>query len=98
MNELSGLHCSGLKNNMRPISFIHSGYFYSTFLSPLLLRGAHDYSIDTVWELTCCYMELSAGLAQPRPTCQLKWDLNLQLSGRKAPNLPLRHHTPHFVK
>ena len=30
-------------------SFIHSGYFCSTSSSPLLLRGAPDYSIDTVW-------------------------------------------------
>jgi len=33
-------------------SFIHSGYFYSASSSPLLLRGAPDYSIDTVSELT----------------------------------------------
>jgi len=33
-------------------SFIHSGYFYSASSSPLLLRGAPDYSIDTVAELT----------------------------------------------
>ena len=26
---------------------IHSGYFYSTSLSPLLLRGTPDYSINT---------------------------------------------------
>jgi len=31
-------------------SFIHSGYFYSTPSSPLLLRGAPDYSTDTVSE------------------------------------------------
>ena len=31
---------------------IHSGYFYSTSSSPLLLMGAPDYSIDTVSELT----------------------------------------------
>src|SRR6218665_813450 len=30
--------------------FIHSGYFYSAPSSPLLLRGAHDYSKDTVPE------------------------------------------------
>ena len=34
-------------------SFIHSEYFYSASSSPLLLRGAPDYSIDTVSELTC---------------------------------------------
>ena len=32
--------------------FIHSGYFYSTSSSPLLLRGAPNYSVDTVSELT----------------------------------------------
>ena len=32
--------------------FIHSGYFYSASSIPLLLRGAPDYSIDTVSELT----------------------------------------------
>src|SRR6218665_925298 len=29
-------------------SFIHSGHFYSAPSSPLLLRGAPDYSTDTV--------------------------------------------------
>src|SRR6218665_2065565 len=33
-----------------PYSFIHSGYFYSVPSSPLLLRGAPDYSTDTVSE------------------------------------------------
>jgi len=33
------------------ISFNHSGYFYSASSSPLLLRGAPNYSIDTVSEL-----------------------------------------------
>src|SRR6218665_922909 len=32
--------------------FTHSGYFYSAFSSPLLLRGAPNYSIDTVSKLT----------------------------------------------
>jgi len=31
-------------------SFIHSGHFYSASSSPLLLRGAPDYSTDTVSE------------------------------------------------
>jgi len=30
--------------------FIHSGYFYSTSSSLLLLRGAPEYSIDPVSE------------------------------------------------
>ena len=36
----------------KPFSFIHSGYFYSASSCALLLRGAPDYSIDTVSELT----------------------------------------------
>src|SRR6218665_657589 len=35
------------------VFFIPSGYFYSNSSSPLLLRGAPNYSIDTVLELTC---------------------------------------------
>src|SRR6218665_1636364 len=31
-------------------SFIHSGHFYSAPSSPLLIRGAPDYSTDTVSE------------------------------------------------
>jgi len=49
-------------------SFIHTGYFYSTSSSPLLLRGAYDYSIDTVSELTrrsaTGNYSMSEGLAQ----------------------------------
>ena len=30
------------------LSFIRSGYFYSASSSQLLLRGALDYSVDTV--------------------------------------------------
>src|SRR6218665_3265734 len=35
------------------LSFIHFGYSYGASSSPLLLRGAPDYSIDTALELTC---------------------------------------------
>src|SRR6218665_2303681 len=48
-------------------SFIHSGHFYSTSSSPLLLRGAHDYSTDTVSEFhaeTHRQSSVSKGLAQ----------------------------------
>ena len=34
-------------------SFIYSGYFYRASSSPLLIRGAPGYSIDTVLGLTC---------------------------------------------
>src|SRR6218665_1096902 len=37
---------------MHTYLFIHSGYFYSTSSSPLLLRGSPDSSINTVLELT----------------------------------------------
>src|SRR6218665_2968301 len=32
---------------------IHSGYFYSAFSSPVLIRGVPDYSTDTLSESTC---------------------------------------------
>jgi len=47
-------------------SFIESGYFFSTSSSSLLLRGAPNYSIHTVSELT----DRSAATfrtEQPRP-------------------------------
>jgi len=34
-------------------NIIHSRYFYGTSSSPLLLRGAPDYSLGAVSELTC---------------------------------------------
>src|SRR6218665_2886156 len=35
------------------MTFIHSGYFCCASSSPLLFRGAPDYSSDTMSELTC---------------------------------------------
>ena len=73
--------------------FIHSKYFNGTSESPLLLRSMPDYSIDTLLELTCQmhYMPNALWVKDlPKvPTWQLEWDLNLQPSKRKAPNLPL---------
>jgi len=79
-------------------SFIHSGYFYSASSSPLLLRGAPDYSIDTVLELT---RWSATGIYELKdlpkaPMWRLTWNLSLRPSGRKAPNLPLSHHAPHI--
>jgi len=37
-----------IKKFLRANSFIHSGHFHSAPSSPLLLRGAPDYSKDTV--------------------------------------------------
>src|SRR6218665_997748 len=48
-------------------SFIHSGHFYSAPSSPLLLRGAPDYSTDTVSEFRSAQatvQNVSKGLAQ----------------------------------
>src|SRR6218665_2316257 len=42
--------CTMLCNTILIHSFIHSGHFYSAPSSPLLLRGAPDYSTDTVSE------------------------------------------------
>ena len=71
-------------------SFIHSGYFYSTSSSPLLLRGAGDYSIDTVSRFT---WRSATGnyewMIFPR---SLRVGSNLWPSGHKAPNPPLSHH------
>ena len=41
------------KWQMTLCSSIYSGYFYSASSSPLTLRGAPNYSIHTVSELTC---------------------------------------------
>jgi len=45
-------------------SFSYSGYLNSASSSPLLLRGAPDYIIDTVSELTHEQATVSEGLAQ----------------------------------
>ena len=50
--------------------FIYSGYLYSASSSPLLLRGASDYSVDSVSELT----RLSA---RGKYKWRLEWDLNM---------------------
>src|SRR6218665_3509577 len=41
--------------------FIHSGYFYSASSSPLLLRGAPDYSTNTVSEFHAEAPQATAG-------------------------------------
>src|SRR6218665_1163992 len=80
------------------ISFIHSGYFLSASSSPLLLRGASDYSLETVSELTRQkrYRQLRVKDLPKVPTWRLEWDSNLRPSGRKTPNLSLSHRAPQF--
>ena len=76
-------------------SFIHSNIFYSASSSPLLLRGAPDYSINTVLELT---RQSTTGNREWR-TCQRSLrggeSRRIRTYGHKAPSLPLSHHAPH---
>src|SRR6218665_1269123 len=60
---ISNANCHCICNHL---SFIHSGYLYSTFSSPLLLRSAPDYSINTLSELTPEVLQkpVSEGLVQ----------------------------------
>ena len=80
-------------------SFIHSGNFYIASSSPLLLRGAPDYSIDTVLELTrqsatgncecsSCPRSLRSSSSEIRTCDPLD---------AKAPNLPLSHYAPSIL-
>ena len=76
-------------------SFIHSWYFYSAFSSTLLLRGAPDYGIHSVSELTRQSTTALPVKDLPKvPTWQLEWDSNMWPSGRKALNLSLSYHAP----
>ena len=62
----------------------------------LLLRGATDYSIDTVSELT--HQSTTVNCESRTLPKVLMWrrerDSNLQTSGRKAPDLPLSRYAP----
>jgi len=62
-------------------SFIHSGYLYSASSSLLLLRGAPDYRTDVY----------CIGVSRRSATGNYEWR-----TCRKAPNLPMRHHTTQF--
>ena len=71
-------------------SFIHSfRNFYSASSSPLLLRGAPDYSIDTVAVNTPkCYRQLWVKDLPKVFTWQLEWDSNLRPTECKEPFYP----------
>src|SRR6218665_808743 len=65
-----------------PHSFIHSGHFYSTPSSPLLLTGAPDYSTDTVSEFhTKAHRQLQVKDLPKVPTWRLEWESNPRPSG-----------------
>src|SRR6218665_257883 len=58
-------------------SFIHSGHFYSAPSSPLLLRGAPDYSTDTVSEFHAeAHRQLQVKDLPKVPTWRLEWESN----------------------
>src|SRR6218665_2301524 len=62
-------------------SFIHSGHFYSAPSSPLLLRGAPDYSTDTVSEFHAeAHRQLQVKLPKV-PTWRLERESNPRPSG-----------------
>src|SRR6218665_3469598 len=63
-------------------SFIHSGHFYSATSSPLLLRGAPDYSTDTVSEFHAeAHRQLQVKDLPKVPTWRLERESNPQPSG-----------------
>ena len=70
-------------------SFIHSGHFYSAPSSPLLLRGAPDYSTDTVSEFHAkAHKQLQVKDLPKVPTWWLEWESNLS-------SQPRLHDVPH---
>src|SRR6218665_4188992 len=66
------------------ISFhsFHSGHFYSAPSSPLLLRGAPDYSTDTVSEVhAAAHRQLQVKYLPKVPTWRLEPESNPRPSG-----------------
>src|SRR6218665_1619996 len=73
-------HDIALERN--PSSFIHSGHFYSAPSSPLLLRGAPDYSTDTVSEFHAeAHRQLQVKDLPKIPTWRLERESNPRQSG-----------------
>ena len=70
-------------------SSFHSGHFYSTPSSPLPVRGALDYSTDTVSEF---HAKAHRQLQVKVPTWPLERELNPRPSGWKSSSQPRRHH------
>jgi len=65
-----------------PHSFIHSGHFYINPSSPLLLRGAPDYSMDTVSEFHAeAHRQLQVKDFPRVPTWRLERESNPRPSG-----------------
>ena len=63
-------------------SFIHSGHFYSAPSSPLLLRGAPDYSTDIVSDLHAeAHRQMQVKDLPTVPTWRLERESNPRRSG-----------------
>src|SRR6218665_2652426 len=75
--------CVSRHNCILVHSFIHSGYFYSSSSSPLLLRGAPDTARITC-RIATDYCKF--------PAWRLEEDSNPRPFGRKTTNLPMSHH------
>jgi len=76
--------------------FIHSfGHYYSSPSSPLPLRGAPDYSTDTVSEFHAeAHRQLHVKDLPKVLTWRLKRESNLRPSGWKSSPKPRLHHVP----
>ena len=74
-------------------SFIHSGHFYSAPSSPLLLRGAPDYSTDTASEFHAeANRQLQVKDLPKVPTWRLERESNPRPSGWKLSTQPRRQN------
>ena len=78
-------------------SFIHSGYFYSSSSSPLLLRGAPDTARILCRNFTPKRQRQLWVKDLPKvPTQRLERESNPWPLGRKELTLPMRHPCPHL--
>src|SRR6218665_1928548 len=74
-------------------SFIHSGHFYSAPSSSLLLRGAPEYSTDTVSEFHAeAHRQLQVKDLPKVSMWRLKRESNPRPSGCKLSSQPRHHH------
>ena len=90
-----------LPNFLQPrhTSFIHSGHFYSAPSSPLLPRGAPDYSTDTVSEFHAkAHRQLQVKDLPKVPTWRLERESNPWPCSWKSSSQQRRHHVPHLFR
>jgi len=84
-----------IDKRLMPYSFIHSGYFYSAFSSPLLLT--QRCSLHSTRKLCRsftlkCHRQLQVKDLPKVPTFRLERDSKPPSFRRKAMNLPMSHH------